>query len=187
MKRRGLLLDRDGVINVDKVHVGTRDRFEFMPGIFPFLRAAQNLGYRLAVLTNQSGVARGLYTAEDFKALSDWMVAECAKEGAVIDLVLGCFEHVDATVPAYARESFWRKPNPGMVLEAARRLRLSPPASAFLGDKMTDMQAAQAGGIGTCLLLDDKPPDALPQRVTAVGDYGAALKILATSLRTSMV
>src|ERR1700689_5141022 len=117
MKRRGLLLDRDGVINVERGYIGAREQFEFMPGIFPFLNAAQDLGYRLAVLTNQSGVARGLYTAADYEKLTGWMLKELAGQGIVIDLALACFEHPEGTVPEYARGSFWYKPNPGMVLE----------------------------------------------------------------------
>jgi D-glycero-D-manno-heptose 1,7-bisphosphate phosphatase len=175
--RRGLLLDRDGVINADRGYVGTRAQFEFMPGIFPFLRAAQDLGYRLAILTNQSGVARGKYTAEDFEKLTDWMRGELAKEGIAIDLVLACFEHEDGSVAPYNRASFWRKPDPGMVLEAVQRLRLDPTRSAFLGDKMTDMEAAKAGGIGTRLLLADKLPEK-SDGVMLVRDFREALKAL---------
>jgi D-glycero-D-manno-heptose 1,7-bisphosphate phosphatase len=176
MLKRGLLLDRDGVINVDHDYVGRKEQFDFMPGIFPFLRAAQDRGYRLAILTNQSGVARGFYTADDFEKLTAWMNAEFAKQGIAIDLVLGCFEHTEGTVAQYKRESFWRKPNPGMVLEALQRLHLDSARSVFLGDHPRDMQAARAGGIGKCLLLSTgaKPMDG----VTIVKDFDVALNYL---------
>ncbi|HEU0117028.1 MAG TPA: HAD family hydrolase [Alphaproteobacteria bacterium] len=177
MRRRGLLLDRDGVINVDHGYVGTRAQFEFMPGIFGFLRAAQDRGYRLAILTNQSGVARGNYTARDHENLMAWMLKEMAKEGIAIDLTLACFEHIEGTVPEYRRESFWRKPNPGMVLDAVQKLRLDPARSAFLGDTMRDMEAAQAGGIKTCLWLESKITKA-PTGVTLVRNFDEALKAL---------
>ncbi|HUY67904.1 MAG TPA: HAD family hydrolase [Alphaproteobacteria bacterium] len=152
-KRRGLLLDRDGVINADRGYVVAREQFAFMPGVFPFLRAARDHGFRLAILTNQSGVARGLYRESDYESLTAWMLGQLAGEGISIDLTLASFEHPEGTVAAYTRQSFWRKPNPGMVLEAVQRLRLDPARSAFLGDKASDMEAAKAGGIGTCLYL----------------------------------
>jgi D-glycero-D-manno-heptose 1,7-bisphosphate phosphatase len=67
MRRRGLLLDRDGVINIDHGYVGKRDQFEFIAGIFGFLRRAQEGGFRLVIITNQSGVARGHYTAHEYE------------------------------------------------------------------------------------------------------------------------
>ncbi|MDX2027529.1 MAG: HAD family hydrolase [Alphaproteobacteria bacterium] len=176
MKRRGLLLDRDGVINVDKDYVGSRDKFEFMPGIFPFLRAAQDKGFRLAILTNQSGVGRGLYTAQDFEKLMGWVLGELRREDIAVELTLACFEHKDGTIPGYSRESFWRKPNPGMVLEAVQRLNLDPARSTFLGDKLTDMQAAQAGGIGTRLFLNSKAEKA--EGAISVHNFDEALEAL---------
>jgi D-glycero-D-manno-heptose 1,7-bisphosphate phosphatase len=175
MLRKGLLLDRDGVINVDRGYVGKREQFEFISAVFPFLRAAQASGYRLAILTNQSGVARGFYTADDYEKLTGWMLGELARQGIAIDLVLHCFEHAEGSVAPYNRESFWRKPNPGMVLEAVQRLRLDPARSVFLGDHERDMQAARAGGIGTCLLLGGK---AQAEGVKAVKDYDAALSAM---------
>jgi len=154
MLRRGLLLDRDGIINVDHNYVGKPEQFEFLPGLFPFLRAAQDGGFRLAIITNQSGVARGYYTGADFEKLTKWMLGKLAQEGIALDLVLACFEHTEGTVAEYRRESFWRKPNPGMVLEAVQKLRLDPARSWFLGDKKSDMLAAQAGGIKGCLLFN---------------------------------
>jgi D-glycero-D-manno-heptose 1,7-bisphosphate phosphatase len=88
------------------------------------------------------------------------MLKELSKENIAIDLILACFEHAEGTVQALSRASFWRKPNPGMVLEAVQRLRLDPARSAFLGDKISDMEAAKAGGIGKRLLLVEKPEKA---------------------------
>jgi D-glycero-D-manno-heptose 1,7-bisphosphate phosphatase len=177
MRRRGLLLDRDGVINIDHGYVGSREQFEFLPGLFPFLQTAQDLGFRLAMLTNQSGVARGLYTAEDFERLTAWMQMEIGRHGIAVDLVLACFEHNEASIPVLRRQSFWRKPNPGMVLEAIQRLDLDPARSAFLGDHARDMEAAKAGGIGTRLLLTrDTGPTT--QGITAVTDFEGALTVL---------
>ncbi|MDE1900517.1 MAG: HAD family hydrolase [Alphaproteobacteria bacterium] len=171
---RALLLDRDGVINIDCGYVGDVARFEFMPGLFPFLRAVRDRGFRLAVLTNQSGVARGLYGAADHAAVTAHMLTALKREGIDIDLNLACFEHPEGTVAPYARESFWRKPHPGMVLEAVRRLDLDASRSAFLGDNLRDMQAAQGGGIGACLWLTQKKP-VPPPGVRVVTGFDEAL------------
>ena len=176
-KYRALLLDRDGVINVDHNFVGSVDRFDFMPDLFPFLRSAQDRGYRLAVLTNQSGVARGRYTEADHEAVTAYMIDGLKREGIRIDLTLVSYHHPEGTIAPYARESFWRKPNPGMVLEAVRRLNVDLARSAFLGDSLRDMQAALAGGIKTCLWLTDKAAD-IPSGVTVVKNYDEALKFL---------
>ncbi len=177
-KNRALLLDRDGVINADTDYVGTIERFTFLPGLFPFLRSARDLGFRLAVLTNQSGVARRYYSADDFYRLTDYMLTELRREGIDIELVLACFEFEGGSDPAYARQSFWRKPSPGMVLEAVRRLDLDPSRSAFLGNEMTDMRAAGGGGIRQRLLMT-KELFTPPPGVNVVKNYNDALSLLA--------
>lgn len=177
MRRKGLLLDRDGVINVDHGYVAKREQFQFLPGLFPFLRATIDAGYRLAILTNQSGVARGLYKVQDYEQLMAWVLKEFAKEGIVIDLVLGCFEHKEGTVAPFARESFWRKPNPGMVLDAVQQLQLDPARSAFIGDNERDMVAALAGGIGHCLYLN-KGTEKITDGVKRISNFEEAQKIL---------
>jgi D-glycero-D-manno-heptose 1,7-bisphosphate phosphatase len=176
--RRALILDRDGVINVETNYVGSREKFTFTLGIFPFLREAQNLGYRLAIVTNQSGVARGLYTKGDYDDLTRWMLDAFRQEGIVIDLVLACFEYKDGTVEVFKRESFWRKPNPGMILEAAQRLGLDLGRSAFLGDQKRDMQAALQAGVGRCLLLSKETHGNELAGVTVVPDFAQALQEL---------
>jgi D-glycero-D-manno-heptose 1,7-bisphosphate phosphatase len=90
---------------------------------------------------------------------------------------LACFEHPEASVEAYRRDSFWRKPNPGMVLEAIQKLRLDPAHSIFLGDQLRDMEAAQAGGIKHCLLLGDASQPA-PSGITLVHNFNEALAAL---------
>lgn len=158
MRQRGLLLDRDGVINVDFNYVHKPEQFVFMPGLFPALRTAQDRGYRLAVLTNQSGVARGIYSAEAHEHLTGWMLDALRREGIEIALALACFEHRDGVVPALARDSYWRKPNPGMALEALQRLRLDPARSTMIGDRARDLEAAAAAGIGQRLHFNASPP-----------------------------
>jgi len=176
-KKRALLLDRDGIINVDRGYIGKVENFEFISGIFPFLRAARDRGYYLAILTNQSGVARGYYTSQDYDKLTAHMLFVFSQEKVEIDLTLASFEHPEGQIKQYARESFWRKPNPGMVLEALRRLDCSPERSVFLGDNLRDMQAAQAGGVTRCLWLTSKNVEAVAG-VQMIKNYDQAMSFL---------
>jgi D-glycero-D-manno-heptose 1,7-bisphosphate phosphatase len=177
-RRHALFLDRDGIINIDNNYVYRQQDFTFTPGIFLFLRAVQDLGYRLAILTNQSGVARGFYTVTDYQGITSYMLSILAKEGISIDLVLACFEHEDGSVANYARESFWRKPNPGMVMDAAQRLRVDPARSAFLGDRLSDMDAAKAGGIGLPLWLTSDTAQRHSINVHTIKNFDEALEEL---------
>ena len=151
----GLLLDRDGVINVDHAYVHRVDQFEFMPGIFDLCRTARALGHRIAVVTNQAGIARGYYTEADFHALTAWMLARFADEGVSIDRVYFCPTHPTAGVGAYRVDSSFRKPGPGMLLQAAHELDLDLAASTLIGDKASDAEAGLAAGVGRVIVLRD--------------------------------
>ena len=148
-----LLLDRDGVINLDHGYVGTPERFQFCEGLFDLVRRAVDCGYRIVVITNQSGIARGYYSEAQFHRLSAWMAQACANHGAALSGIFHCPYLPGALVPGYDRDSFWRKPNPGMILEAARSLDLDLTRSIFLGDQASDMIAAAAAGVGERVLI----------------------------------
>ncbi len=173
--QRGLFLDRDGVVNVEFGYVGKRENFVFKIGLFPFLREMQDRNYRIAIVTNQSGVARGRYTEDDYRDLTNWMLDCFKQESITIDAVLACFEYDDATIAKYKRESFWRKPNPGMILEAAQKLRLDLSRSVMIGDRQRDMEAAQSAGVGTRLWMTDEKD--LPELtgVKVITDFDQAL------------
>jgi len=147
LRRRALFLDRDGVINVDHGHVGTRDRFEWMPGARDAIRAATVAGWHVFVITNQSGVARRLYDEAAVSALHGWMTDEVRRAGGTIDDIRYCPFHPEGVVPAYRKVSDWRKPAPGMLLDLMRAWELERDRCLLIGDQDSDMAAAEAAGI----------------------------------------
>lgn len=153
--RRALFLDRDGIINIDHGYVHRPEQVEFVPGIFALARLAVARGMLLVVVTNQSGIGRGLYTEADFHALMRWMGERFAQEGAPLHAVEFCPDHPRHGIGLYRRENPRRKPGPGMLLDAAAAHGIALGASMMLGDKAGDMAAALAAGIGTRILATD--------------------------------
>jgi len=154
--RRALFLDRDGVLNVDHGYVSRPEQFEVIDGVFDALRRAQALGFLLVVVTNQSGIARGYFAADDYLALEDHMRSVFSAEGITFAGIYHCPHHPEGSVPALAVACDCRKPRPGMLLQAAREHDIDLDASIMVGDKQSDIAAAQAAGIRRTYLLD--PP-----------------------------
>jgi D-glycero-D-manno-heptose 1,7-bisphosphate phosphatase len=153
LKNKALFLDRDGVINAENGYVHSRQDFHFKEGIHELCRAAQALGYLLLVVTNQAGIARGYYTEAHFLELTKWMIQKFAEEQIQIAGVYYCPYHSVHGLGKYKRDSPDRKPNPGMLLRAQTDFQLELAKCILIGDKLSDIQAAQAAGIGTAILL----------------------------------
>lgn len=155
MMHKAIFLDRDGVINKDYGYVGKISDFEFLPKVVTSLAKLKAQGWLLVLVTNQSGIARGMYTEADFWTLTEYMQGELAKEQAEFDKVYFCPHHPDAKVEAYRKECDCRKPKPGMFLQAARDLDLDLASSIMVGDHASDLVAASAAGIKKLVLVGE--------------------------------
>jgi D-glycero-D-manno-heptose 1,7-bisphosphate phosphatase len=145
---KALFLDRDGVINIDKVHVHLKKDFEFSEGIFDLCRKYFDSGYIILVITNQAGIAKGLYTETDFIQLTDWMINRFNDHGIVISKVYYCPHHPDITGPCECR-----KPKPGMILQAVKDFDLNISECILIGDKESDIIAGRNAGIPESSLI----------------------------------
>jgi D,D-heptose 1,7-bisphosphate phosphatase len=150
--RPGVLLDRDGTIIVDHGYVGSVDRVEFIPGAAEGIAALNRAGIPVAVVTNQSGVARGYYGVDDVEHVHRYIASVLAEYDAHIDLFLYCPFHPDGTVPDFVRTSADRKPRPGMALAAASELNLDLENSWVVGDRLEDVGLAAAVGASAVYL-----------------------------------
>ena len=150
---RALFLDRDGVINVDHGYVHVVEDFQFIDGIFDLCSLATAKGYLIIVITNQAGIGRGYYSEEEFQYLNDWMCEQFKENKTEITKVYYSPYHPIHGVGEYKKDDFSRKPNPGMLLQAKIELDIDLSKSIFIGDKLTDMDAGIAAGIGKNILL----------------------------------
>ncbi len=160
---KAAFLDRDGVINVDRGYVHRIEDFEFVPGTLQACRELARRGWLLVVATNQSGIGRGLYTAQDFRTVTDWMRSRFEEYQAPLAGVYYCPHHPTEALGGNRIQCDCRKPQPGMLLAAARDLSLDLPQSMLFGDKCEDLLAAQAAGITHRVLLG-KDGRAAPER-----------------------
>jgi D,D-heptose 1,7-bisphosphate phosphatase len=154
LTRPAVFFDRDGVLNYDHGWVGFRKDFHWIESAKEAVRAVNDAGFHAFIVTNQSGVARGLYGEADVHALHAWVIGELRKSGATIDDVKYCPHHVDATVPRYRMSCRMRKPEPGMINDLCARWQVDKRRSFLIGDKLSDIEASSRAGISGKLVGD---------------------------------
>ncbi|QYJ80087.1 D-glycero-beta-D-manno-heptose 1,7-bisphosphate 7-phosphatase [Shewanella acanthi] len=150
---RAVFLDRDGVINKDHGYVHQVDDFEYIEGVFDACLSLKQMGYKLVVVTNQSGIARGMYSEDQFHSLTEWMDWNFADKGVDLDGIYYCPHHAEKGIGEYKVDCDCRKPKPGMLNDAAKFLKLDLSHSVMVGDKADDMLAAKAAGVPTRILV----------------------------------
>ena len=148
--QKALFLDRDGVINVEKDYLYKIKDFEFIAGIIELCTYYQDNGYKIFVVTNQSGIARNYYTEEDFSKLSNWMIKEFKKNCIEITKVYNCPHH-----PDISGECRCRKPHAGMLQEAQSEFNIDLKNSIIIGDKESDIEAGLNAGLKETYLFDE--------------------------------
>jgi len=148
-KIKAVFLDRDGVINIDKSYVCKIEDFEFSDGVFEVLRRFQENGYKLFVVTNQSGIGRGYYSEEDFQVLTSYMLDALKQEGIYIEKVYHCPHHPNLKCKC-------RKPEPKMLLDAKKEFDIDMKNSIMIGDKKSDIEVGKNAGVGKTIMISDQ-------------------------------
>ncbi len=164
--RPAAFLDRDGVLNDDRGYVHRVADFHWLPGAVQACKRLQDAGYALVVVTNQSGVARGMYTLDDVDTLHAHLRRELAAAGVAPTGIYCCPHLPTAEVAAYRLDCNCRKPKPGLLLQAMAEHGLDPSQSLLVGDRASDVQAGQAAGVARCVQIGaDQPLRSLAQAV----------------------
>jgi D-glycero-D-manno-heptose 1,7-bisphosphate phosphatase len=153
MAEPAAFIDRDGVINEERGYVHRIEDFVLLPGALRGLSALQSAGYPLVVVTNQSGIGRGLYSEADYEALTRHMTATLHAAGIQLRGVYHCPHHPSVAAPSIVIDCDCRKPHPGLLVRAARELGLDLARSVLVGDKLSDIQAGRRAGLRTCVLV----------------------------------
>ncbi|WP_087019183.1 D-glycero-beta-D-manno-heptose 1,7-bisphosphate 7-phosphatase [Thaumasiovibrio subtropicus] len=171
MAKAAVFIDRDGVINVDHGYVHTTDDFEYIEGVFEACKQFKAMGYLLVLVTNQSGIARGMFTEDEFLTLTEWMDWNFVDNGVEFDGIYYCPHHAEKGQGDYKVDCDCRKPKPGMFKSAQAFLKIDMAKSVMIGDKKEDMMAAEAADIPTRILVRSGKP------VTAEGEALASVVV----------
>ena len=180
---KAIFLDRDGVINQDDGYVFKITDFIFLDGVFDACRIFQNLGFKLVIVTNQSGVARGFYTEDDVLNLHDWVKTQFKQEGVNIEKAYFCPHHNEQGLGIYRQSCNCRKPEPGMLFQAKNELNLDMSQSIMIGDRASDVQAGNNAGVGKTVHIT---PDSTKAKNEIAADYYCqSLLAFAEALKSS--
>ena len=181
-----VFLDRDGVINFDPGYVYKIEEFQFIPGVFRACREFIRLGYQIIIITNQSGIARGLYSVDDFKRLTKWMLNQFKEHGVEITDIYYCPHHEVHGKGQYKLDCHCRKPKPGMIKQAETEHQINLQLSVLIGDTHSDIKAGQAAGIAKNYLVKTGKPITHEGSEIADGVYNDLLALSKASILQSV-
>ena len=158
--RPALFLDRDGVIVEDTQYLGRAQDVRMLAGAGEAIARCNTLGIPVVLVSNQSGIARGLYDWSGFAAVQAAIASALSESGARLDAVFACAHHADGKAPLNIADHPWRKPNPGMIIAAAERMKLDLAHSWIAGDRASDIAAGKAAGLAGGILISQRADDA---------------------------
>ncbi len=170
---RAVFLDRDGTIIEDVGYLNECSKIKFLPRASKAIKLLNQNGFKVIIATNQSGVARGFFTEETVREINRYIQETLAKQGALIDKTYYCPHHIEGTIKEYKKECHCRKPNPGMIEEAAGEFGIDLKNSFVIGDKSSDIEAGHRAGCKTILLAGEDPLNN-EKEITLMPDYIAA-------------
>ena len=164
-----VFIDRDGVVNAESGHVTRENDFHLLPDAASAIRRLRLAGFQVVVITNQSGIARGLLTEAGLDRIHDQMKRQLAEGGAVLDAIYYCPHHpTEGTSSRFRKVCQCRKPAPGLLMQAGRELDISLTDSYMVGDHETDIEAGRAAGCRTILINAE---DATATKVDSDADH----------------
>lgn len=149
---KAIFLDRDGTINVDYGYVYKIDDFTFIEGVIEACRELKQLGYLLVIITNQSGIGRGMYSEQQFLQLSEWLDWNFIDKGVELDGIYYCPHYKDGIEP-YNIECNCRKPKIGLIEEATKELNIDLSQSIIVGDSLADIKAGKNAKLKASILV----------------------------------
>ncbi len=173
---KAVFLDRDGTINVDKHYMYRIEDFEFLPGALEGLKLLSDTGFLLIVITNQSGIARGYYTEEDYKILNGFFLDRCKEYGIEIADSLYCPHLPDAKIPRYRVVCECRKPATGLFLDASNRHNIDISASYAIGDKMRDLSICEKTGCRGYLIVSNERQSSEKSKIPCIKNCSSLLE-----------
>ena len=188
---KAVFLDSDGVINELIYHQEqgiidspvTVEQFRLLPGVSEAIKKFREMDYKVVLVSNQPGIAKGHMSQQTFAAIAKKMKAELAKDGAFLDAEYYCFHHPEAKVEKFKANCECRKPKPGLLLQAAQDMDIDLSRSWIIGDGLTDVKAGKGAGTSTillgrmkcelCLLMDEEGtrPDAIVPNLKEAAQY----------------
>lgn len=171
MAKGALFLDRDGIINIDYNYVHKISDIVFVDGIFELVKKAHLLGLDIFVITNQSGIGRGIFSEDQFLELTSWIESEFSRADSPIKKTYFCPHHPDYALAPYRCECNCRKPKPGMILTAKAEFNVNLSKSIFIGDKQTDMDAAKAAGVASRVLISSESSENATEIYTSLLEF----------------